>query len=274
MVETSAPDNLTEVIRRLWQERIICCAGILIGILLAVLLMVVQRPHYEASMIVGPTDDNTPFEQFVQNAATPPRGPAMASAYNHANYRKFEQTLRGPKVANVMFQMPDIRSQVAGDSFWRGGSRKVDSAEELNVYLMRHVNIQPVGATPSLRITYRHPDPEMAVKLLTLLRKIDDQLIKSQEKDVTAKRIEWLRTSLKESLNPDHRQALARLLLNEERQMMLLSLDEPFAVQVIEEASSLPHPVAPDPMLYLLVFTVLGFAGGAGVALCRGPRPV
>jgi hypothetical protein len=83
----------------------------------------------------------------------------------------------------------------------------------------------------------------------------------------TETKIEWLKTEFGKTLNPDHRAALVQLLMSEERRRMLLSLDTPYAVNVVEEASASPRPVVPNHPLVFLAMSMLGALCGAMAAL-------
>ena len=60
------------------------------------------------------------------------------------------------------------------------------------------------------------------------------------------------------------------LLLEQERARMVVSMDEPVAAKVMEQASSLPKPVWPDVPLLLFGFGALGlFLGYVVFGVCR-----
>ncbi len=126
-----------------------------------------------------------------------------------------------------------------------------------------------MGATSSRKVTYRHPDPEFAVKLLTILRKADDQIIRTSVKSETETKIDWLKTELQKTLNPDHRQALAQLLMTEERHRMLLSLETPYAVSVVEESSANPRIVFPHKSILFVMMVMVEVMAGAIVSLLK-----
>ena len=102
-----------------------------------------------------------------------------------------------------------------------------------------------------------------------LLRKTNDQLIRVSAKDDVEMRVEWLRRELDKNFNPEHRTSLANLLMAEERKRMLLSLETPYAVTVIEEAHASARPVAPRPAIIIIILLVVGGVLGSVVALLR-----
>lgn len=136
-------------------------------------------------------------------------------------------------------------------------------------HLVKTIRFDPISATESFRVIYRHPDSVNGVRLLRSLVKITDQLIRLDvRKDVDA-RVNWLKRELKSTLNPEHRQALTRLLMAEERRRMLLSIETPYAVSVVEEATSSPRPVSPNKFLLFPVLIGLGVLVAFGVFSLR-----
>lgn len=237
------------------------------GLLGAVVLCLLLKPQYEATMIVAPAIAEDLSESFVENVMV--RAPSVEAQIptGSPNFIRFEQSFRGHGVAGVVIRMDGIKDQIIKDTLWRGAGLNLTTPEELVLYLNREVKIEPIGVTTSRRIIYRHPDPAFAVRFLGLLRKVDDQLIRTSVREETSNRIEWLKKELKDTFNPDHRQALTRLLLIEERRLMLLSLDAPYAVSVVEEAAASPKPVVPHKFLICLMMTFLGFVAAAVLIL-------
>jgi hypothetical protein len=165
--------------------------------------------------------------------------------------------------------MDGVTSAIHANGAVRFSHQDVTSPEDLAQYLSTAVRIDPIGSTGSLKITYRHRDPIFAVRLLNIMRKAADQLIKNQDKEIALHRVEWLKSNLKTSINPEHRQALARLLMAEERRIMILSLDEPYAMQVIEEASAGTRHVTPPLLALLFLGPLMGIALAAAIVVWR-----
>jgi len=230
--------------------------------LFGTVLLMSLRPQYEASMIVAPVSEDQLRAGFVEGRFVTAPAREVQVPLGAPDFIRFEQSLRGAAVASLFFSMESVRPKLVEDTMWRWGENRFERYEDVMVYLGRAVSIDPVGVTASRRITYRHPDPDFAAHMLQLIRKIDDQLIRVAVRNQTDEKIQWLKNELKKTLNPDHRTAIAELLMMEERRMMLLTLDAPFAVDVIEDAAVLPRPVVPNVYLILGVSSILGMLGG------------
>lgn len=268
-LSTETSENLPELIARIWRGRKFVFIGIAVGFVIALLLILLLKPQYEATMIVAPPSHDSRTDSFVEGVFVYAPDVEARIPTGSPEFIRFEQSLRGAAVANLIFKMDHIVDQIGDDSLWRGSSNTIKTPQDLSLYLTQHIQVETMGATSSRKITYRHPDPEFAAKLLVMLRKADDQIIRTSVKAETETKIEWLKTEFAKTLNPDHRQALAQLLMSEERRRMLLSLETPYAVNVVEEAASTPRPVVPNRPMILVMLLFVGVACGAIYTLIR-----
>lgn len=262
-------ENLPELIARVWRGRRYVFIGMAVGFAVALCLILLLKPQYEATMIVAPPSHDSRTDSFVEGVFVYAPDVEARIPTGSPEFIRFEQSLRGAAVANLIFKMDHMVDQIGADSLWRGLSNTIKSPQDLSLYLTHHIQVETMGATSSRKITYRHPDPEFATKLLVMLRKADDQIIRTSVKAETETKIEWLKAEFAKTLNPDHRQALAQLLMSEERRRMLLSLETPYAVNVVEEAASTPHPVVPNRPMILVMLVLAGAISGALYTLIR-----
>ena len=262
-------ENLPELMARVWQGRKFVFWGAAAGLSVAILLILFLKPQYEATMIVAPPSHDSRTDSFVEGVFVYAPDVEARIPTGSPEFIRFEQSLRGAAVANLIFKMDHMVDKISEDSLWRGVTTTIKSPQDLSLYLTNHIQIETMGATSSRKVTYRHPDPEFAAKLLVMIRKADDQIIRTSVKTETETKIDWLKTEFAKTLNPDHRQAMSQLLMSEERRRMLLSLETPYAVNVVEEAASTPRPVVPNRPLILVMLVLIGAACGAIYTLAK-----
>jgi uncharacterized protein involved in exopolysaccharide biosynthesis len=253
-------ETLLQLLVRIWYHKTPVIIGGILGLLLSLLLIFILKPQYEASMIVSPSAQDTRMTSFI-DGYQPNTSPHKAEVY--PDFIRFEQSLRGVAVAALLLKMPPIKQELEQDGLWRFSKQNFSKAEELSQYLQRHVDIDPLGSTMSRRISIRHPNRDFSVQLLTLMRKTSDQLIRQSIQSDTNIRIEWLKAELQKTLNPTHRQSLVQLLMAEERKRMLLSLETPYAITVVEEAFATPKPISPNKTILISLSIVVGVLMGA-----------
>ncbi len=267
----SYTESLSDFLRRLRRAWLALLVGAVIGALAGYLLLLMIEPHYEARMIVGPSlvqDTGESLMRFETGAEVIRRSIGLNSAAP-ADFIKFEQVLREATVAGILSRYAGILEQVGQDKIFRFQADKSVSAQELSAYLLRHVKIQPVGNTESRVISYAHPDPAFAVKLLGHLHTIADETIRQKTAADIEERVTWLKKELNESANPDHREALTLLLLAQERRRMLVAMDQPFAAEIVEPAAASARADWPKAPLMIVAGLFCGLLAGFTLASLR-----
>lgn len=265
--------SFSDLMNLIWKARLVvalgCCAGFGVGVLLAFSI----QPHYEAHMIVGPasvTETDGAYASFQAGR------PVDAGYYGRPQsvpreFVFFEQILRESTISNILARYDGVLENIGQDRLFRFQGRHTVKPGDLAHYLYHHVGIEPVGLTSSRRISYTHTDPDFAVRLLKHLHTIADETIRQKAGAETTERIAWLRKELTQSSNPDHRQALVSLLMTQERQRMLVAMDQPYAAQIIEPPATARERSWPNIPLVIALSTLLGAVAGFFAYQLRRP---
>ncbi len=262
--------TLSDLLLYLWNERLSIALGAAVGFCLALVLFFTLKPQYEIWMIVTAPREGVERFDFLTDQARPFLvSGSDQTALTDREYMRFQQSLRGPAVAAVLLRMDGMLGGLQQDTLFQGGASDMSGSGDVANYLERHVRMDPVKNSESLRLTYHHPDPDVGVKLLRNLVRIGDQLIRQDARRDVDARIEWVRRELKMTLNPEHRQTLTRMLMGEERREMLLSIDTPYALSIVEDASASPRPVFPKPMLFFPVLMMACMVMGLVLSYLR-----
>lgn len=264
-------ESLAEFLRRVWQARLGVSLGAALGAVGAGVLLLTLVPHYEARMIVAPAlvqDTGELLMRFETGSEAARRSIGFDQSLP-ADFVKFEQVLREATVSAILARYDGVLDKMAADRVFTFQSTDEMTAAMVPVYLRAHVRIEPIGLTGSRKITFSHPDPTFAVKVLTHLHTIADETIRQKSATETQERIGWLQKELAQSINPDHRAALTALLLAQERRRMLVSMDQPFAAELVEPPAVSPKPDWPSGPLVLLAGIFVGMLAGFTVASLR-----
>ncbi len=174
--------------------------------------------------------------------------PADTNARHSPNFAK--QNSRGIQTEKNWIALGSLRDP--------GDDKKQWTPEKLAEYIAGRVRAQPVGQSPMRRLVYLHPSREFGVYFLHRLHETVDGAIRKKAREEAQERIDYLRGAVEANANPDHRRALAALLLEQERILMLASIGQAYAAAVIEPPSASSRAHWPDA---LLVFPVFVFAG-------------
>ncbi|MCM2344549.1 MAG: hypothetical protein NDJ24_08315 [Alphaproteobacteria bacterium] len=264
-MKTAIPEpSLRDLAGWCWDARRWIVAGWCMGMLLAWLWGFLAVPHYRITMLVGPTTrTGTPdiSSLFPENASYAIEYVLRSfGSGDSSDFMRFEATVRGSLVSARLLGAENLKSGWLLDRRWRW-DRGVTFThpERLSVYLNKRVNLEPVGHSPLRRLTYHHPDPVFGQQVLRALYNDTDSSIREEVRKKTSDRILWLRETLKQTSDPDHRRMLTSLLLQQEQVGMILALNEPFAALVVEPPSVSAKPVWPDARI---IFPALGLMGG------------
>lgn len=263
----TAPVHLTDLLRDLWQAKTYILLGALTGIVCAILFTAIATPYFKAGIILSP--------------AKPMSGSNFASAGNADNlslisyllqrtgvgnsveFSQFETMAKGPVIAAQLLNDKNIRTGLYHDRTFPFSTPKESwNAQELSEYLQDRLHMESIGATGMRRMVYSHPDPAFAAYMLQNIQHITDTAIRTATRKETQDRITYLRSNLAQTNNPEHRRALTSLLLEQERLKMLVSIDQPYAAQIIEPASPSAKTTWPDkPLLFATLILAFGFIG-------------
>lgn len=262
------PDRtLFDIREDILQARAWIVSGIVLGCLSGLVFIYLAVPKYEARMIVSPA---TPMTEVSAAAVSSHdnfsglRDLLQKGVFSgSADFLRFENIVTGPSVAAKLLQDEKIQKGLALDKTFRFSKKQTQwTPEQLADYLEQNVELQPVGSTALRRIVYQHPNREFAIYLLHAVQDVADLLIRSKVREEAQIRVDYLQQESTKTINPDHRRALTSLLLDEERLLMLASIDQPYAANIIEPPVASRQTVWPDAMLIMPILMFLGTLAG------------
>ena len=258
------PDiRLIDVLRDVWQGRKAIFIGLICGLMIAGAYIALSLPHYKARMIVAPAspmngaemsslmaDDNLFALRFLIQ---------RVGVSGSTDFLNFESIYAGPTVAQELLRDERVVAGLRNDRSFKFSLPKTEwNAAELSDYLRKRVKLSPLGAGGMREMIYYHQSPEFARYMLQQIQVISDQLIREDIRAQARERITYLNEAISRTLNPDHRRTLTTLLLEQERLLMLVSIDQPYAAKIIEPASATPRAAWPDTALVLCAVGLIG----------------
>ncbi len=263
MRDAPTEPTLADIIRLVYKARWFVMGGTLAGLLAALIILSLVPASYRAVMVIAPADGYAlgdyasshggSASTYDRVVSLPFWRPMEAEGISTDFYR-FVQTARGPAAAAILLKDEAVRNRL--------GAGIHASPEYLADYMARHVDIQPVGATPLRKMTYYHPDKEFAAAFLRKIHLVADQMIRRDRRKTAQARIAYLSGSLNKTTNPDHRRIITGLLMQQEHVLMLANLDEAYAAIIVEPAAASAKPAWPDKPMMLAGFAVLGAVCG------------
>ena len=256
--------TLFDVLRVVWRGRLHVIAGIFIGAVLAFGFVMSSVPGYRSQLIVAPANpiSGTDMSSLVGD------GNLFALSYlaqrvgvgHSTDFSRFETLYKGVSVAEILLNDPVIQTGLSRDrSFVFSEAEMSWFPAKLAEYIDQRVYFENVGLTSSKRMVYVHPDAEFGRYFLIQIHRVTDSIMRERLRTESTERVAYLKQSVRETNNPEHRRALTTLLLEQERLKMLVSIDQPYVASVVDPASSKVDPVWPNSAF---VFVACMFVGG------------
>ena len=138
-----------------------------------------------------------------------------------------------------------------------------DLAEQIE----KQVEIDPVKYSSFIyEVTYRSDNAEFAVKFLDMLHKESEAALREEQRQRALEQVRYLRGRIETTPIVEYRLSLVQLMSDQDKTLMLLDSNLPFAVNVIDP----PHIVRidpPKPGLRAAIGGGIGLAAGALLVL-------
>ena len=297
--------SLREIVLRVWRGKWIVLLTALVIVAAVGAWMKMKDPRYTASMVVASAGEDgagglrNRLSQYSGIAAL--AGIGLPTGKTVTAFVQFGEILTSPVVAERLMRKYDIMPTVfegswtwdAENKTWVAKSNPIKAlkgkfreffglpakspptAAALADYLDRKLTISLIETTGMQRIEFQHKDPVFAVQLLAALHKEADNLIREESQTRTSRQIAYIERKLQTTTAADHRRSLVQLLLDQEKQMMMIQVDLPFAARVIEPPMASDQPTFPKPTLFFALALVGGSILGVFVVFLIGAlRPM
>jgi hypothetical protein len=274
-------------------ERMIAAACITGALILWLVLLLIVTPVYEAAMIVGPTPANNrnPLSSAIPASALALLGANPLSSSSVNDYQVFGELLNSEEVAQVLLATPGFKETVLkgqwdaqrnsfiestglrsrlGQSLGAisGLQQPRSSRRLLADYLRRAVSNTPMGVTGFNRIVTRHRDPEAARVMLASLYRAADDFLRQKRAVRLQTYLDYLHRRIEKATNEAERTALINLIVEQDRDLMLLQSGQPFAAEIVRGPSLETAAIQPRPLQWLALALLAGLAF-AGLIIYR-----
>lgn len=277
--------------------RAILGAGVA-GLLLALAGLWLVTPQYTASMTIAPTGRIGPagMGMRVPSAVANPVRPVAEGGPGEellSDFSRYRELLVSVPVAERLVSDTDLMSRLfpaAWDAERKEWQRPPDplswaarlmrrmvghpdwappDAVSLSRHLRRKLAVEKVHGGPIHRIAFRHEERRFAIHLLSRLHGVADQLLREEAVRRTQKEVDYVRDKLRGISKAQDERALAALLADQERILVMLDVDLPFAADTIEPAHAPALPDWPNPVVLLPLGAVVGMGLAIFAATAR-----
>lgn len=268
-------------------------AFVVAGLVGAIIYLAVVRPTYSATLIIGPTQEqfaSTPSSQLDHNALSLLSGGGLLSGPRVITpYDAFLKTLQTRDVAARLYMDPAVRDglfpgawddekkvwkpqfsikyELVGVLYWLTGRARpetptVDSVEQI---LKTMLGVSMIERGPMYTMTFAATNRDFAMGFLHSTFKIADAIVKAQSRQQVLQRIAALKNRMNSMDVVEYRSQFANLIMDQEKQLLLLQDNTDFAASIIVPAAAPDFPDNPRLFVTIILFAVIFFFLGASV---------
>lgn len=257
----------------LWEQKISFTATFLVVLALFGVVGNAMQTKYTASMIVAPISSSSQssfpeqaanllslggvsgldfrgssqFDQFIEVLDTYPVAERLVD--RHDLYVAFGLARRGPsgelqRPGGMGAFMSDVLSRAFGGVGW-----KTPTPYDVAQYLERNLQIVRLPRSLYYELRIEHQDSAFATTFLRDLHRSADAFLQEDDKNRVSAEALYLARRLDEVVVGEHRAALANLLADRERKLMLLETNLSYAARVIQAPVTTDRPTSPNALL-------------------------
>lgn len=151
-------------------------------------------------------------------------------------------------------------------------------AARLQDYLARNIKVNNDVKRTVTVIRFDHADPKFAITMLSTINAAADARMKAVALQRASAFAKYLEARLPTILVAEHRVAIADVLSEQEKQIMLASSSAPYAADPVEAPTASLAPTSPRPMVVLIASALFGMVFGtlgamAAIAVAKARQP-
>lgn len=264
-----------------------------VALVLALFSLANSRPTYEVDMSVVPA----PASQM-QSGGQTSGGLSMLlgslGGQTNGDFLRYQKLLSSTVVAARLAQKYDMLHVVFADVWDKKNQRWVQpfrvrdfllgwlfhlahvpvwtppDITDLAAYLQGNIVVIPSTRDDIVTISARTTDPEFARKLLLMANAQANEVLRDQVAARATQQVGYLQRKLNQTSVEDYRQALLSILSTQEKTLMLTQTSAPYAAEILDPPIYSIRPVAPRPVLTLIIATIVGILAGVSVTVFFG----
>ena len=292
--------SLAELFGQLWRGKWLITACVMLTVGLGLGYLAMSQPTYRVSYVVAPVGgggDSGGLPSGARQAAEFAGVSLPSEKGGVPRILKYANALTSLTVADRLAERHDMLRKVFHEKWdpeaqaWNlepgGGpvawvsnnlndlagiptAPRAPDARDLKGYLEENLSVQSGEETSLYTVSVEHPRPEVAQLLLRRLNEVTDELLRERALQRTQRYVDYVQAKLPETTLSAHRDSLTRLLVQQERQLMMAKIDGPYAAEVFDPITVSSGPVSPNVKAVLAASILLGLMGGGFLVFLWG----
>jgi hypothetical protein len=206
----------------------------------------------------------TPYDAFLKTIQT---REVATKLYNDVSIR--EQLFPGAwdNERHAWKDQTTIKTRLVGILYWLTGRTRptnptIDSATQI---LQNRLGLSMIERGPMYIMTYPATDRQFGMRLLARIFATADGLVKERNRDQVLQRLAALRTRMNSIDVVDYRSQFANLIMDQEKQLIVLQGNTDFAASVVVPPNAPDYPDNPRLFTTMIIFITLSAIFGVSV---------
>jgi uncharacterized protein involved in exopolysaccharide biosynthesis len=293
----AAPRNRTDanfaqdLVAAGWARRWLVALVVVIAIALGVGFVMISPVRYTSRLVIMPTEASQQLSDLLRNAGGSVIANSLGSLTGSEQvtyFDRFTKQLTAVGTATALKTHPGLVENLM-DLRWNddkkiwestsfttsikaalGLETSVDTSAQVVAEFLRKALAQEQDRdSPIMTLSIDAQDADIAKQALDSLYKYSDDQIKQSIYQQTQSKLEYLQRRLTSVTVNDYRQTLISLILDQEKILMLIQPNLPFAAEALEQPEILSEPSSPKKGRILALSAVIGLFVGMGIAYRR-----
>lgn len=265
------------------------------GGLLAIFYLVIVKPSYTATMILGPTQEqfsSSPSNQLDRNAMSLFSGGGLLSGPRVITpYDAYLKILQSHDVAERLYKEPStigglfpgawdektktwrpdtsLKTTLMGVFFGILGRKypTTPTVDSVANALNNRISVTMIDRGPMYQVSFSSTNRAFAVAFLQMLFSTADTIVKEQNRVRVLREIQALKARMASLDVMEYRSDFIKLLMEQEKQLMVLQGNNNYAATIVTEPSAPGIPDNPRVFSTIILFLVFFFLLGASALL-------
>lgn len=289
--------DLAELALALWRGRVAILLAMGLALLLAVAFLHLAERKYTVSLVLKPMQEPSSRSNLSGFAGLAGLAGIDLPSGSDADFSAFPLMLKSRDVAERLVGDAELMQRLfeaewdAEAGAWRAPARSAlgavvaplktvltgegpadyrpPDAARLAERINRDISASIDTKSGLLNISTEAADPDLFMRLLDSLVVQTDALFRERFIAAGSSGLDFYKLQLAQARSTEHREALARMIVNEEQKLMLATRSTNYVAEPLTGPDVSLEPTSPRPALVLALATVLGLMGGCGGVLLR-----
>jgi len=289
--------DLAEFALMLWRGRVTILLAMGMAVLLAVAYLHLAERKYTVSLVLKPMQEPSSRSNLSGLAGLAGLAGIELPSGSDAYFSAFPLMLKSRDVADRLVADAELMQRLfetewdADAGAWRAPARSVigamiaplktvltgeapadyrpPDAARLAERINRDISVSIDKKSGLLNLSTEAADPELSTRLLEMLVIQTDALFRERFIAAGSSGLDFYKMQLSQARSTEHREALARMIVNEEQKLMLATRSTNYVAEPLTGPDVSLEPTSPRPALLLALATVLGLMSGCGGVLLR-----